>query len=97
MAGFPTGPTNGQQVTANGILYVYNSTKTAWLRNATTGANLTANSLTITSTVNATSTITGALQVAGGVGIQGNIYMLVIFQVMVVCSQAYQLAIAILR
>ncbi len=74
MAGFPTGPTNGQQVTANGILYVYNSTKTAWLRNATTGANLTANSLTITSTVNATSTITGALQVAGGVGIQGNIY-----------------------
>ena len=74
MAGFPTGPTNGQQVTANGILYVYNSTKTAWLRNATTGANLTANSLTLTSTVNATSTITGALQVAGGVGIQGNIY-----------------------
>jgi hypothetical protein len=74
MAGFPTGPTNGQQVTANGILYVYNSTKTAWLRNATTGANLTANSLTITSTVNSTSTITGALIVTGGVGVSGNIY-----------------------
>ena len=71
---FPISPVNAQQATVNGITYVYNSTKTAWLRNSTTGANLTANSLTITSTVNSTSTTSGALIVTGGVGVSGNIY-----------------------
>lgn len=27
---FPTTPINGQQYTSNGIIYQYNSTKTAW-------------------------------------------------------------------
>jgi hypothetical protein len=53
MSGFPTSPIDGQQVTLNGVTYVYNSTKTAWLRNATTGANLTANSMTVTGNVSA--------------------------------------------
>ena len=53
MSGFPTSPSNGQQVTLNGVTYIYNSTKTAWLRNATTGANLTANSMTVTGNVSA--------------------------------------------
>ena len=73
MAGFPSNPTNAQQVIANGIVYVYNSSKTAWVRNATTGANLTANSLTITSTVDSISPSTGALTVAGGAGIFGTL------------------------
>ena len=73
MAGFPSNPTNAQQVIANGIVYVYNSSKTAWVRNATTGANLTANSLTITSTVDSISPSTGALTVAGGAGIFGTV------------------------
>jgi hypothetical protein len=53
MSGFPTSPSNGQQVTLNGVTYIYNSTKTAWLRNATTGANLTANSMTVAGNVSA--------------------------------------------
>jgi hypothetical protein len=71
---FPSSPTNAQQATVNGITYVYNSTKTAWLRASTTGANLTANSLTITSNTPSTSTTSGALLVTGGAGIQGNVY-----------------------
>ena len=74
MAGFPSNPTNAQQVTANGITYIYNSTKTAWVRNTTTGTDLTANSISLTSTRTSTSSATGALIVAGGAGIAGNIY-----------------------
>ncbi len=74
MAGFPTGPTNGQQVTANGITYTYNSTKTAWLRNATSGTNITFTSLTVSTlavstssslaAANATSLSTGSISTA---------------------------------
>ena len=72
---FPSGPTNNQQATVNGITYVYNSTKTAWLRASTTGANLTANSLSITSSTTSSSTTSGALLVTGGVGIQGSLFV----------------------
>ena len=75
MAGFPTGPTNGQQVTANGITYTYNSTKTAWVRNTTAGTNLTAASLAVTNSTASTSSASGALIVTGGVGIGGNLYV----------------------
>lgn len=70
---FPSNPLNGNVATVNGITYVYNSTKTAWLRASTTGANLTANSLSITSNIASTSSSSGALIVTGGAGIQGNI------------------------
>ena len=72
---FPSSPTNNQQATVNGITYVYNSTKTAWLRASTTGANLTANSLSITSNTISSSTTSGALLVTGGAGIQGSLYV----------------------
>jgi hypothetical protein len=72
---FPSSPTNNQQATVNGITYVYNSTKTAWLRASTTGANLTANSLSITSSTPSTSSSSGALIVTGGVGIGGNLFV----------------------
>ena len=74
MAGFPTSPTNGQQVTANGITYTYNGTKTAWLRNATSGTNITFTSLTVSTlavstssslaAANATSLSTGSISTA---------------------------------
>lgn len=70
---FPSGPTNGQVATVGGITYTYNSTKTAWVRTPSTGANLTANSLSITSGATSTSTTTGALLVTGGAGIQGQL------------------------
>lgn len=72
---FPSSPSNAQQATVNGITYVYNSSKTAWLRASTTGANLTANSLTITSGTTSISSASGALIVTGGVGIGGNLYV----------------------
>jgi len=72
---FPSSPSNGTQATVNGITYVYNSTKTAWIRNSTTGANLTANSLSITGTTVAVSPTSGALIVAGGAGVAGNLYV----------------------
>lgn len=34
---FPTSPSNGDQTTVNGVLYEYNSTKTAWVRVANPG------------------------------------------------------------
>jgi hypothetical protein len=71
---FPSSPTANAIATVNGITYVYSSAKTAWLRASTTGANLTANSLSITSNTPSTSTTSGALLVTGGAGIQGNLY-----------------------
>ena len=73
MAGFPTGPTNGQQVTANNITYTYNSTKTAWLKTASASTNLTALSLALSAGTASTTTGTGTLIVTGGVGISGAI------------------------
>jgi len=71
---FPSSPTNGQQATVNNIVYVYNSTKSAWVRNYTNGAVLSINSLTVTSANTSTTTGTGAVIVTGGAGVGGNIY-----------------------
>lgn len=70
---FPSSPTNGQVANVGGITYIYNSTKGAWVRTPSTGANLTANSLAITSGATSTSTTTGALLVTGGAGIGGTL------------------------
>ena len=70
---FPTSPTNGQQATVNGIVYNYNSTKGAWIKNVTTAGTLTTGNLVITSNIASTNTLNGALTIAGGVGISGNI------------------------
>jgi len=43
--GFPNAPINGQQVTVNGVLYTYNSAKTAWIRTFETLDNLTVGNL----------------------------------------------------
>ena len=72
---FPVNPTNGNIATVNGITYAYNSTKGAWLRASTTGANLTANSLTLTSNNQSISSSSGALVVTGGAGIGGDLWV----------------------
>ena len=41
MASFPSTPSNGDLVTLNGITYSYNSTKTAWVRQSLSIADLT--------------------------------------------------------
>lgn len=71
--GFPASPANNQQATVGGITYFYNSTKTAWLRNATVGVNLSANSVIVTANTISVASTSGALLVTGGAGVQGNI------------------------
>jgi len=44
MALFPSSPSNGQQVTVNGIAYTYNSTQTAWIR---TGSSISEGDLAV--------------------------------------------------
>ena len=72
---FPSSPSNNQTATVNGIVYVYNSTKTAWIRSALTPGNNTVNAISIISNTSSTSTTSGALIVTGGVGVGGNIYV----------------------
>lgn len=73
---FPSNPTNLQQATVNNVIYVYNSTKAAWNKLATTAGTITANSLVLNSNVQATSTTTGTMQVTGGISINtGNLFI----------------------
>jgi hypothetical protein len=59
MAYFPTSPTNGEPATVNGITYVYDSSRTAWRRTASSvvnldvSGNITAANVTVTSNVSA--------------------------------------------
>jgi hypothetical protein len=69
---FPSSPVNGQVATVGGITYTYSSTKTAWSRTPSTGANLLVFSATITGSTVSSSTTTGALIVTGGVGVGGS-------------------------
>jgi hypothetical protein len=50
---FPTSPTNGQQVTVNGVLYTYSSALTAWTVTSSGG------SITTATAISATGNITG--------------------------------------
>lgn len=70
---FPTSPADGQQATVNGIVYNYNGTKGAWIKNVTTAGTLTTGNLVITSNTASVNSTTGAVTVAGGVGVGGNI------------------------
>lgn len=62
---FPTSPTNGQQTTINGVLYTYSTALTAWTVTTSTGANISANNVTATTSINsvlisATGNVVGA-------------------------------------
>lgn len=62
---FPTSPTNGQQTTVNGVIYTYSTALTAWTVTTSTGANISANNVTATTSVNsvlisATGNVVGA-------------------------------------
>jgi hypothetical protein len=69
MALFPQNPANNQQMTVNGITYVYNSSLTAWVRYATFLGNVTANNGTFFDNVAVTNNITSA----GNMSASGNI------------------------
>ena len=72
---FPSTPTNGQVATVGGITYTYNSTKTAWVRTPSVGANLSVFSTVITGSTPSISTTSGALQVTGGAAVGGNLHV----------------------
>lgn len=62
---FPTSPTNGQTYTVNGIIYVYNSTKTAWQIQSSGSA-------TVPTTVGTNLSITGNFAASGTMSVTGN-------------------------
>jgi hypothetical protein len=73
---FPSNPTNLQVATVNNVIYVYNSTKTAWNKLSTVASTITANALVLNSNTQSTSTTTGALVVTGGAALNtGNLYI----------------------
>jgi hypothetical protein len=48
---FPSSPTNGQQVTVNGVLYTYSTALTAWTVTSSGGALTSASSLAVTGNI----------------------------------------------
>jgi len=66
---FPTSPTNGQQATINGVIYTYSNVLTAWAVTTSTGANISANNVTATTSISsATITATGNVVGANVIG-----------------------------
>jgi len=69
---FPTNPTNGQTANVGGIVYVYNSSTTAWTVSTNFSGNAVVNQLTANSVISATSL--GATAFTGdSIAITGNI------------------------
>ena len=62
MANFPAGPSNGQTTTINGIVYIYDATKTAWKRSTSYGGNLT-----VTGNITSANVVTGNVYTSGGI------------------------------
>jgi len=59
---FPVGTFNGQTTTVNGIVYIYDSTKTAWKRSTSFAGNLT-----ILGNITSANVITGNVYTSGGI------------------------------
>ena len=76
---FPTSPTNGQQATVNGVIYIYSSSLTAWTVNTNVGANISANNVSVTSTISSatlqtTSIVNTAANGVGNIGSSGSYF-----------------------
>ena len=69
---FPSSPTNGQQVTVNGVVYTYSSALTAWTVTSSGGSLTTASNVTISGTLVAPNFSIGAITKSGSNGV-GNI------------------------
>jgi hypothetical protein len=59
---FPAGPINGQVTTVNGIVYIYDDTKTAWKRSTSFAGNLT-----ILGNITSANVVTGNVYTSGGI------------------------------
>lgn len=69
---FPINPTNGQQTTQNGIVYIYNAALGVWSVVGQTPGDIGANSITTNSVAADTVTVTGTVS-AGNVSTSGAI------------------------
>lgn len=65
---FPSSPTSNQQATVNGVIYTYNSSKTAWQRTTSGSTNLTVNSVAVTNNITSPN-----LYVAGPMTVTGTV------------------------
>lgn len=76
---FPNSPTNGQLATVNNLVYIYNSTKSAWNKANIAAAlsgfngNILVSSISVSNSTASINTTTGALVVTGGTGMGGNL------------------------
>jgi len=65
---FPGSPTSNQQATVNGVIYTYNSSKTAWQRTTSSSTNLTVASVAVTNAITSPNIyIAGPMTVTGTV------------------------------
>ena len=62
MANFPAGPLNGETTTVNGIVYIYDGTKTAWKRSTSFAGNLT-----VLGNITSANVVTGNVYTSGGI------------------------------
>jgi hypothetical protein len=65
---WPTSPTNGQQVTVNGVLYTYSSALTAWTVTSSGGSLITASNVTISGTLSIASITKTGSNTVGNIG-----------------------------
>jgi hypothetical protein len=72
---FPNNPVNGATTITNNILYVYNSTLTAWVRSLGSLVPSSTVPFNVISPAPSVSTTTGALIVAGGAYVNSNIFI----------------------
>ena len=73
---FPLTPTNGEQTTQNGIVYIYNSTLGVWAVLTNTAGNISAGNIVVTNsiasdTVTAVGNITGSYFIGNGSQLTG--------------------------
>jgi hypothetical protein len=61
---FPLDPTNGEQTTQNGIVYIYNATLGVWAVLTNTAGNISAGNIVVTNSV-ASDTVTAAGNISG--------------------------------
>jgi hypothetical protein len=62
---FPLDPTNGQQTTQNGIVYIYNATLGVWAVLTNTAGNISAGNIVVTNSV-ASDTVSAVGNISGG-------------------------------
>lgn len=70
---FPSNPTNGQQITVNGVVYTYNSTLTAWTVTSSGGSLVSASGVAVTGNITGGNVLSSGISSATANVVGGNI------------------------